>query len=117
MELEALAGGDPEGAVGVAIGDLLEREVLAGVERARGERHAHHEGEGLLGVLLAAPAGVAVVLLVGAVELEQGEVVAAEVGDIGRERLRDRAPEMAAFALGVLDFGFVGHVASFAPLG
>ena len=76
VELEALAGGDAEGAVGVLVGDPLEREVLLAGDRAGGDRDPHHEAVRLLQAGgLERAAGVAVVLLVGAVELEQRDVV------------------------------------------
>ena len=112
VELEALPGGDAEGAVGPAVGDFLEREVLVRVERARRQRHAHHERVRLLSALVPALACVTVILLIGAVELEQGDVVAFEVAAAAQELLRDGAAEMTSFALGGFDFGLLGHASS-----
>ena len=109
VELEALPGGHPQGAVGPAVGHLLEREVLVGIERPRRERHPHHERERLLRALVPPLARVAVVLLVGAVELEQGDVVAFEMAAAVVQLLRDGSAEMPPLALGGLDFGFLGH--------
>ena len=49
VELEALPGGDPEGAVGVLVGDLLRApRYCSPVTAPAGNRHPHHERVGLL---------------------------------------------------------------------
>ena len=107
VELEALAGGHPEGAVGVVVGEPLEPEVLLGRDGAGRDRDPHHEGVGLLEPGgLERPPGVAVVLLVGAVELEQMGIVLAEVRPLRRQRLGDGAAQVPPAALGDFDFGF-----------
>ena len=106
MELETLPGGDPERAVAEPVGQVVEREILLRGHRAGRNGDAHHELPGLLPAFgLAPPARVAVVLLVGAVELEQLEVVVPEVGRLPGQRIADRAPQVTAVALGQLDLG------------
>ena len=43
VELESLAGGDPERAVGVLVGEPLEREILLAGDRARRDGDPDHE--------------------------------------------------------------------------
>ena len=104
VQLERLAGGEPERAVAEVVGDPVHRQPLRG--RADAARHAHpdHEGVGLL-ELLPAPLGpqVAIVLQVGAMELgELGVVLTDRAGHrLGKASL-DRAAQMAARLLDVL---------------
>ena len=81
VKLEALPGRDAQRAVGVLVGEPLEREVLLAGHGAGRDRDPDHEAVRLLEPrrLERAP-GVAVVLLIGPVELEQRDVVVAEVG-------------------------------------
>ncbi len=97
VKLKALPGGDPERPIGVVVGDLFQRQVLVGGDRACRNGHPHHEGVRLLlSGRLPPPALIAGVLLIGAVELEQMDVVGAEVGGVRRERLCDGAAQVAA---------------------
>ena len=73
MELEGLARGDAEGAVGEASGELVVNEVLSGWDDAARLAGAHHHG-----VFLACFALIAIILLVDAVELDELLIVAAE---------------------------------------
>ena len=73
MELERLARGDAQGAVGETAGELVVHQVLRGGDDAPGLTRAHHDG-----VFFARLALIAVVLLVDAVELDELLVVAAE---------------------------------------
>ena len=70
VELEGLAGGDAEGAVGEATRELVVDDVLGGRDDAAGLARAHHDG-----VLFTRLALVAVILLVDAVELDELLVV------------------------------------------
>ena len=107
VELEALPGRHPQGAVAVLVGDPLQAEVLLAADGAGGDGHPDHEAVGLLEPSRLPPAsGVPVVLLVRPVELEQRGVVVAEVRQVGRQRLGDRAPQVTPVALGGLDLGF-----------
>ena len=107
VELEALPRGDAQGAVGMLVGEPLEREILLAGHGTGRDRHPDHEGVRLLQPRrFQRPPGVAVVLLVGAVELEQRDVVVAEVGALGAERLGDGAAQVPPAALGDLDLGF-----------
>ena len=95
MELELLPGRDPERAVADGPGELVEGQVLRGVELAAGHPDPDHElVRLLLALALQQRAEVAVVLLVRAVELEHGRGVFAEVRSrrchlLGHERLED----------------------------
>ena len=107
VELEALAGGDAEGAVRVTVGDRLEGEVLGRGDRAGGNGHADHERVRLsLAARLEIAPLITGVLLVGPVKFQKLHVVVMKVRRIGRQRLGDRAPQMPAMALGDFDFGF-----------
>ena len=81
VELEGLAGGDAEGAVGEATRELVVDDVLGGWDDATGLARAHHDG-----VLFTRLALVAVILLVDAVELDEllvvpGEAIGFRVGE------------------------------------
>ena len=81
MKLYALAGREAQGAIGIFAGEIVDGQILSGSEAAAGELAADHEhmvlaDAGFRSVL----AGVAVFLLIGAVELEKllvglGEVI------------------------------------------
>ena len=72
VELERLARGQPQRAVGVARRDVVERQPLRRRAHAARQPRADHEAVGGLELLAAAlVAHVAVVLLVAAVELDQ----------------------------------------------
>jgi hypothetical protein len=78
VELKRLARGQAQGAIGVATGDLIERQPLLRSADPAGQARADHEAVGGL-EFLQAPllAQIAVVLLVAAVKLEQLRVVLA----------------------------------------
>jgi len=101
VELERLARGDAQRAVGEAAGELIVHEVLRGGDDAAGLARAHHDG-----VFLARLALVAVILLVDAVELDELFVVPAEtVGRRVRQGLADRAGEVGLLGLHELVLG------------
>ena len=87
VELEGLARGDAQRAVAEAVGQLVEAEVLLGGDDARGDAGPDHEVPLLVVAgLLEGGGGVTVVLLVGAVEFEQGVggVAYADGGVVGQ---------------------------------
>ena len=72
VQLQRLAGGDAQGAVAVAVGEVILDQVLCGGHHAAGHLGADHEDVLLRATALArCGAGVAVLLLIHAVELEQ----------------------------------------------
>eukprot|EP00160_Parvularia_atlantis_P006892 Unigene1606_Nuclearia_a/m.4970 Unigene1606_Nuclearia_a/g.4970 ORF Unigene1606_Nuclearia_a/g.4970 Unigene1606_Nuclearia_a/m.4970 type:complete len:404 (+) Unigene1606_Nuclearia_a:1253-2464(+) len=79
VELEGLPRREPDGAVGVRVGNAVHGQPLCGRADAAGHTHADHEREGLL-LLESTPllAQVAVVLLVDTVELGQHRVLLCE---------------------------------------
>ena len=82
VDLDALAGGQPQRAVAVGVGQAVELAVQLGVDVAAGQAQAEHEREGeLVAGLSPFDALVAIVLLVAAVELQQ---LVAGVGDEAR---------------------------------
>ena len=95
MELEGLAGGDAERAVGEATGELVVDEILRGRDDAAGLARAYHHGVFLAGLAL-----VAVVLLIDAVEFDELLVIAAEaVGLRVGEGFADRAGKVGFIGL------------------
>ena len=118
MPLHALAGGDPQRAVGQLAGEVVHGQVLLGGEHPAGDGgpdHADVVEAGLGPGPLAAH--VPVVLLVDAVELQHDLVVVVEaVAGIG-QFAGDRPPQLAAAVLDGLDLGQghlrggLGHVA------
>jgi hypothetical protein len=105
VELDGLARGDAQGAVAVAVSQMVEREILRRRQSAGGDAHAHYELPVLLEAgLLQGGGGVAVVLLVGAVELEEGIGRLRHLGRGLVGQLRgDGAPETPALRLDPLD--------------
>ena len=76
VKLEGLARGQAQRPVGVGLGDVVERQPLLRADKSAGNAQADHEAVGLLQLLLVALAAhVAVVLHVGAVELDELGVV------------------------------------------
>ncbi len=108
VELHALAGGQAQRAVGVAVGQGVQRQPLRrGQPPGRGA-DAHHEGPVLvLAGLLAGGGGVAVVLLIGAVKLQQGIAGLAQpaLGMGGVQLGRDGAAQAAAVQLDAFGWG------------
>ena len=98
MQLESLARGEAQRAVGVAPGNLIERQPLLWRTDAAGQAGADHETVGRLQLLQAALlAQVAVVLLVAAVQLEELCVVFAQrAGNRVRQTLDDGAAQTPA---------------------
>jgi hypothetical protein len=97
VELAALAGGEAQGAGGVAVGQVVEGEVLVRGDFAAGDLAADHEHVVLADALLGPPlAGVAVLLLVGAVELQQILAGVGQARDGAGQVFRDRAAELPA---------------------
>ena len=95
VELEGLAGGDAERAVGEAARELVVDDILGGRDDAAGLARAHHDG-----VFLGDLALIAVVLLVDAVELDELLVVAAEaVGRRVGEGFANRAGKVGFIGL------------------
>ena len=102
--LDALAGRDPQGVVGKLTGDGVEREVLGCRQRAARDADARHELVFLFQLgLLALGRGVAVELLVAAVELEQLVGALADRDAAGGEFVGKGAAQATAFALEGLD--------------
>jgi len=101
VELEGLARGDAQGAVGEATGEFVVHEVLSGRDDAAGLSRADHHG-----VFLGDLALIAVVLLVDAVEFDELLVVTAEtVGGRVGEGLADRPGKVGLFGLHDLVLG------------
>ncbi len=100
VELELLAGRDPHRAVAERPGQLVARQELIGRQLPAHNPHPHHQLVGFLLLFALQPgAQVAVVLLVGAVELEDGrgvvaEMVQAVVDLLGHERLQVLAGDL-----------------------
>ncbi len=108
VELHALPGGEAERAISMRLGERVEGQPLRRGEAPSGRADAHHEGPVLiLAGLLAGGRGVAVELLVGAVELEQrvGGLRQAATRLGGVELLGERAAQAAAAALDMLGCG------------
>ena len=105
MELEALARRQPQGVVCVALRDVVEGEVLVRGESAAGDLGADHHDPFLAAALLSGgSAGVPVLLLIDAMELQELVLVLGEVIRPALERVLHGAAQMAAFFLGNLDF-------------
>ena len=104
VQLDALPAGEAQRAVGVLAGEVVHAEVLLGGEPAAGDLAADHE-DVVLAQPLAAPglAGVAVLLLVAAVELDQVLVRVVELVGAGGQFLGDRAAQPAAVFLDQFD--------------
>ena len=100
MELDALPAGEAQGAVGVGVGQLVQGQVLLRRHAAAGDLAADHEHVMLAQSLSAAGlAGVAVLLLIGAVELQQLLVLLAEMIAVLVQFLGDRAAQPRLFSL------------------
>jgi hypothetical protein len=124
VELDALAAGEPQRAVAEVVGQAVQGEVLVGRQLPAGDLAADHEHVELadprLGPVLAR---IPVLLLVGAVELQQVLVAVAEVVGVLRQLLGHAAAEIAAGLLGHFHAGpfrararrHVGHVQTFRP--
>ncbi len=97
MELDALAGGEADGAGGLGAQIVMD-EPLGGRDAASGHLAADHEAPGLFLFLLGElGAQIPVILLVAAVVLEQDVVRFFEMGDGGiSQRLGDGAAEAVA---------------------
>ena len=97
MKLNPLARRETKGAVGISAGQLVHGEILLGGEPAAGNFATHHEHVVLAhAVLLAVLAGVAILLLVGAVEFEQLLVGFAKVIRVRCQFLGNRAAKLPA---------------------
>ncbi len=97
VELNALPCGQPERAVAVAVGEFVERQILRGGQASGRHPHAHHEGIILLlPALLQRGRGVAVELLVGAVEFQEVVAVLADLGPARRQFHGQRAAQAMA---------------------
>ena len=70
MKLKALPGGDAEGVIRIARGQVVTRQVLGRSHEAAGDPAAHHED-----VLLAGLAQVPVILLIDAVGFQELRVI------------------------------------------
>ena len=80
MKLNALPGREAQGAVAVLVRDGIDGEILSRGHASAGNLAADHEHEVLAdALLLAVLAGVAVFLLIAAVELEELLVVLTEM--------------------------------------
>ena len=110
VELERLARGDAQAALGVGGGDGVQAQPLRRRDHAAGRAGADHEAVvGLEPGLAALVAQVAVVLLVAAVVLDQHLVgVGQRTGDGVGQALQQRAAQAAASGLDVFD-GMGGH--------
>src|SRR5690606_4244582 len=109
VKLESLPIGDSQSAVAVLLAEIEFAQELGRGHLPPGDAAADHEDE----VLVAAAAGVAVVLLIGAVKLQQLDVVAVERGGILGQLPGDRAAEIAARlfdAFRFAEFTLVGHL-------
>ncbi len=107
VQLERLARGEFECAVGVRVGEGVEREPLLGRADAAGHADARHEGKRLFLALLATLfTEVAVVLRVDAVESQE---LSAVLGDAARRVVLDIVKDVAAegIAPGFQHFVFV----------
>jgi len=88
VELEILPGGDPDGVVAIGRRQIIGQQILLGSQTAARELGAYHELPGAIqSLLLALAARVAVILLVGAMELQQlvcalGDIGGAEIGQL-----------------------------------
>src|SRR5262249_53197752 len=106
VKLDALARGDRKRAVAAAVGEIVECEVLVRRDFAARDLAADHEhvvlADAALGAILA---GVAVVLLIGAVELQQLLVLIVEVVGVFKKLEGDGAAQGAAGLLDALDRG------------
>jgi len=107
VQLERLARGDLDRAVGVGVGEGVECEPLRGREDATGYADARHEDKRLFLSLLATLfAEVAIVLRVDAVEAQE---LSAVLGDSARRVVLDILEDVAAegIAPGFQPFVFV----------
>src|SRR5262249_22268915 len=106
VELDALPRGEAERAVGVLAGQFVDGQVLLTGDLPAGDLAADHEHVRLAGPLFAACfSRVAVLLLVGPVELQEAFVGVAEMIDLGGDLVADRAAQMLAGFLLQLDGG------------
>ena len=105
VELESLAGGDAQAALGVGGRDGVEFQPLRRRDHAARGAGADHEREVGFELLAAAHvAHVAVVLLVAAVILDEGLIVVGQrAGDLVRQRFDQRAAQTAALLFDVFD--------------
>ena len=118
VQLQPLPAGDAERGVAQLVAEVDLGQQLVGGQLPAGNAGADHEHVRLAGLSLhpigpGGAAGVAVVLLVGAVELEQLATVLAEVIVLVDELLADHAAKVVAFELDGLQgtqlFGAIGH--------
>ena len=104
VELVVLARGHAQRAVAVAVGQVVEREVLLGREEAARDLAADHElVRRLLRRAPPLPPAVAVLLLVAPVKLEELGARPREVGRVGRELGGQIASQAPAPLLHLLD--------------
>ena len=110
VKLEGLARGQAQRVVGEADGDGIQRQPLFGRDHATRSARANHEAVVRLQFLLATLfAQVAIVLLVAAVELDDGGVVLADgAGMAVRKALDQAAAQEAAALLDGFDVGRFG---------
>ena len=100
VELNALAGGEAQRAVRVLASKIVQRQILVRQDAAAGNLASDHEHVVLAQSLGPARlAGVAVLLLIGAVELEQALVLVVEFGSVLLQFLGDVAAQARLFSL------------------
>jgi hypothetical protein len=106
VQLDALAGREPDRALAEPLREAVQREPEPWVDVAARQAQAHHEAER---ELVAAPsprrALVTIVLLVRAVELQDLIGLVADVRPTGREFLDERMTELVAGGLDAFDGG------------
>ena len=105
MKLDALACGDPQRAVRVAIGDRIEREILIGGQPPARDAGAHHElPDLLLAALFALGGAVTVIPLIDPVEFEERVALLVERGGGVREISGNMPAQLTALLLDRLGF-------------
>jgi hypothetical protein len=96
VELKSLPRGDAQRSIGKPVAQVERAEQLAGRQTAAGNLQTHHEHVPLARSRLAPFASVAVVLLVGAVKLQQRHIVGGKFVRIARQFVHDRATQELA---------------------
>ena len=109
MQLESLASGNPERSVAQIPRDPVVRKVLLRAQRPARQLGAHHEHPRLIQILLFSRRPlVAIVLLIGTVELQELIFIVGKVRLVPEQSFLNRPSQGVTFRLDFFDV-FGGH--------